>query len=97
VIRNGEVPYITGLEISKVKDNDERKELILHVVDNKLPLSKVKSQVKGSTKTTSAGANMAISKRLKSMNKVLKGKELTNEAIDKIEKLLNQIEKALAN
>jgi ParB family transcriptional regulator, chromosome partitioning protein len=95
VIRNGEVPYITGLEISKVKDNDERKELILHVVDNKLPLSKVKNQVKGSTKSISSVTNVVISKRLKSMNKILKDKELTNEVADKIEKLLNQIEKEL--
>jgi ParB family transcriptional regulator, chromosome partitioning protein len=94
-IRNGELPFSTALQVSTIKDDEQRNELLSHAIGNQLSLSDLKEYVKSAKKTSSSISNASFVKRLKIINSMTSKLELTDDQSAKAEKLIKQLEKLL--
>jgi ParB family transcriptional regulator, chromosome partitioning protein len=98
-IRTGAITCTAGMEISKVKDQNDCETLLCMAVDNNLTVSQIKNHVRGLSKDTKNKVPLKteIKTGLDRLRKVIHKKKLAPAKAQKIEDLMALIERELAD
>ncbi len=99
-LRAGQIEYTKAKAIAQVKDESSRRQLLSDVIDQGLPLTQIKEQVKalkGSDPTKEPPGQEDLRKRMNSLGKLSKSSNAMDDpqVRQKVNKLVEQLEKLL--
>lgn len=98
-VRNGDITYLIGIEVAKIKDDLKCKELLSEAIENKSSLAEVKKIVRKISKEASQeppqSVNVDTVKRLKLIQKSLQSQKLSKASINKVDSWIKLIEEEL--
>ena len=94
-IKQGQIAYTKGQEINKLKNPEERRELLEKAIQEKLSLTEIKKEIKELREQHQPTDKDTLPKRITAIAK--KAKKVSDDKKDAIEQLLKQIEELLQN